>query len=152
MDLQRPVVFVTHMEHHSNQTSWYETTSDVVVIEPGKDLLIDLNHLEDALKKYKDRKRKIGSFTACSNVTGIRTPYHEMAALMHRYGGYAFIDFAASAPYDNINMHPQNPEEKLDAVFFSPHKFLGGPGSSGVLVFDSLLYRRRAPEHMVIIY
>jgi selenocysteine lyase/cysteine desulfurase len=143
---QRPVVFVTHMEHHSNHTSWYETTSDVVVIEPGDNLLVDLNRLEDALKKYKDRKWKIGSFTACSNVTGIRTPYHEMAALMHRYGGYAFIDFAASAPYDNINMHPQNPEENLDAIFFSPHKFLGGPGSSGVLVFNSSLYSRRAPD------
>jgi selenocysteine lyase/cysteine desulfurase len=142
----RPVVFVTHMEHHSNHTSWYETAGDVVVIEPDKDLLFDLNHLEDALKKHKDRKRKIGSFTACSNVTGIRTPYHEMAALMHRYGGRAFIDFAASAPYDSINMHPPNPDEKLDAVFFSPHKFLGGPGSSGVLVFDSSLYQRKAPD------
>jgi selenocysteine lyase/cysteine desulfurase len=143
---ERPVVFVTHMEHHSNHTSWYETASDVVVIEPGNDLMIDLNRLEDALKKYKDRRRKIGSFTACSNVTGIRTPYHNMAALMHRYGGQAFIDFAASAPYDAINMHPEDPEEKLDAIYFSPHKFLGGPGSSGVLVFDSSLYRRKAPD------
>ncbi len=142
----KPVVFVTHMEHHSNQTTWYETMADVVVIEPGKDLLVDLNHLENALKKYAHRKKKIGAFTACSNVTGIRTPYHAMARLMHEYGGLAFIDFAASAPYDNMDMHPADPMEKLDAIFFSPHKFLGGPGASGVLIFDSGLYNMKVPD------
>jgi len=142
----RPVVFITHMEHHSNHTSWYETFGDVVVVEPGDDLLVDPGKLEEALHRYQDRKIKIGSFTACSNVTGIRTPYHRMAALMHRYGGMAFIDFAASAPYDDMNMHPADPMEKLDAIVFSPHKFLGGPGSSGVLVFDSSLYNRKAPD------
>ncbi|MEI7500562.1 MAG: aminotransferase class V-fold PLP-dependent enzyme [Bacteroidota bacterium] len=145
-DEERPVVFITHMEHHSNQTSWYETAADVVVIEPGEDLLVDLDNLESALIKYKDRKRKIGSFTACSNVTGIRTPYHKMARLMHEYGGVAFIDLAASAPYDEIDMHPADPLEKLDAVLFSPHKFLGGPGSSGVLIFDSALYNNKVPD------
>ncbi|MCX6245618.1 MAG: aminotransferase class V-fold PLP-dependent enzyme [Bacteroidetes bacterium] len=143
---ERPVVFVTHMEHHSNQTTWYETSADVVVIEPGKDLLVDPVKLEEALQKYKDRKPKIGSFTACSNVTGIRTPYHQMARIMHEHGGVAFIDFAASAPYDEINMHPADPLEKLDAIFFSPHKFLGGPGSSGVLIFDSSLYNNKTPD------
>lgn len=145
-ETDKPVVFVTHMEHHSNQTTWYETIADVVVIEPGEDLLVDLNHLENALKKYHHRKKKIGAFTACSNVTGIRTPYHDMARLMHQYGGLAFIDFAASAPYDDMNMHPADPMEKLDAVFFSPHKFLGGPGASGVLIFDSSLYTMKVPD------
>jgi len=142
----RPVVFITHMEHHSNQTSWYETVADVAVIEPGDDLLVDLNHLEEALIKYSDRKLKIGSFTACSNVTGIHTPVHQMAKLMHMHGGVAFIDFAASAPYDEIDMHPDDPEEQLDAIFFSPHKFLGGPGSSGVLIFNSSLYHNAVPD------
>ncbi len=142
----RPVVFVTHMEHHSNQTSWYETVADVVVVDPGDDLLVDLNRLDEALIKYKDRKLKIGSFTACSNVTGIRTPVHQMAKLLHQYGGVAFIDYAASAPYDEINMHPDDPEEQLDAIFFSPHKFLGGPGSSGVLIFNSSLYHNAVPD------
>jgi len=143
---ERPVVFITHMEHHSNHTSWYETIADVVVIEPGEDMLVDLSRLQDALEKYKERELKIGSFTACSNVTGIRTPYYQMARLMHEYGGLAFIDFAASAPYDTIDMHPADPMEKLDAIFFSPHKFLGGPGSSGVLIFDSSLYSSPAPD------
>jgi selenocysteine lyase/cysteine desulfurase len=145
-DVERPVVFITHMEHHSNHTSWYETAADVVVIEPGKDLQVDLENLEKALINHKDRRLKIGSFTACSNVTGVRTPYHAMARLMHEHGGVAFIDFAASAPYEAINMHPENPMEKLDAVMFSPHKFLGGPGSSGVLIFDSSLYHSKVPD------
>jgi selenocysteine lyase/cysteine desulfurase len=144
--MEKPVVFVTHMEHHSNQTSWYETIAEIVQIPPDKDLLIDLNKLRDLLEKYKDRKLKIGSFTACSNVTGIKTPYHKMARIMHEYGGLCFIDFAASAPYVDIDMNPEDPMEKLDAIFFSPHKFLGGPGSSGVLIFDSSLYNSHSPD------
>lgn len=143
---ERPVVFITHMEHHSNHTSWFETMADLVVVKPGKDLTVDLNNLEKELKKYKSRKVKIGSFTACSNVTGIETPYHQMAKLMHKYGGVCFVDFAASAPYVDINMHPVDPEERLDAVMFSPHKFLGGPGTSGVVIFDSSMYHNVAPD------
>ncbi len=142
---ERPVIFITHMEHHSNHTSWYETMADLVQIPPTRDLRIDLGQLRANLEKYKDRKVKIGSFTACSNVTGIETPYHQMAKLMHEYGGLCFIDFAASAPYVDINMHPSDPEERLDAIFFSPHKFLGGPGSSGVLVFSKNLYSGHRP-------
>jgi len=144
----KPVVFITHMEHHSNQTSWIETISDVEVIEPDKNGLIDLDNLKKLLKKYSKRKFKIGSFTACSNVTGIQTPYHKMAKLMHQYGGICFVDFAASAPYIHMDMHPVDPEEKLDAIFFSPHKFLGGPASSGVLVFDSELYSNNIPDNI----
>ncbi|MFA7359713.1 MAG: aminotransferase class V-fold PLP-dependent enzyme [Candidatus Kapaibacterium sp.] len=143
---ERPVVFLTHMEHHSNQTSWYETIADVVVIEPGKDLHCDLDNLEKELLKYKNRKIKIGSFSACSNVTGIQPPYHEMAKLMHKHGGYCFVDFAASAPYVEINMHPEDSETRLDAIFFSPHKFLGGPGTSGVLIFNKELYQNYCPD------
>jgi selenocysteine lyase/cysteine desulfurase len=142
----KPVVFVTHMEHHSNQTSWYETLADVCVIKPTSDGLVDLDDLRALLKEYGNRKLKIGSFTACSNVTGIQTPYFAMAKMMHEHGGLAFVDFAASAPYVPINMHPADPAEKLDAVVFSPHKFLGGPGGSGVLVFDSNLYHLRSPD------
>ncbi len=137
----RPVIFITHIEHHSNQISWYETIADVVLLKPDKDLLVDLDELRRQLKKYENRKIKVGAFSACSNVTGIETPYYEMAKIMHENGGLCFIDFAASAPYVKIDMHPEDPMKKLDAVFFSPHKFLGGPGASGVLVFDSALYR-----------
>jgi selenocysteine lyase/cysteine desulfurase len=144
---KRPVIFITHMEHHSNHTSWFETIADVVQVKPDKNLLVDLNDLEVQLKKYKNRPALYGSFTACSNVTGIETQYHEMARLMHKYGGYCFIDFAASAPYVDMNMHPEGDEDaRLDAVFFSPHKFLGGPGSAGVIIFNSALYKNYSPD------
>jgi selenocysteine lyase/cysteine desulfurase len=142
----RPVVFITHMEHHSNQTSWYETIADVVMIPPDANLLVDTEALRTALSRYSDRKFKIGAFTACSNVTGIITPYYEMARIMHENQGLCFVDFAASAPYVTIDMHPDDPMQKLDAIYFSPHKFLGGPGSSGVLVFDSSLYQSEIPD------
>ncbi len=143
---ERPVVFLTHMEHHSNQTSWLECEADVVVIPPGDKLLVEPKNLELELSRYKDRKHKIGSFTSCSNVTGIFTPYHELAAIMHRHGGLCFVDFAASAPYADMDMHPVRPEEALDAIFFSPHKFLGGPGSSGILIFNKKLYTNAVPD------
>ncbi|MCD4696185.1 MAG: aminotransferase class V-fold PLP-dependent enzyme [Bacteroidales bacterium] len=144
---EKPVVFISHMEHHSNHTSWIETMTDVVVIPPGEGLLFSLDNLKVELEKYKNRKIKFGAFTACSNVTGVFIPIHQIAKIMHEYGGYCFVDYAASAPYVDINMHPDDPLEKLDAIFFSPHKFLGGPGSSGVMVFCSGLYKNLTPDH-----
>lgn len=142
----RPVVFLTHMEHHSNHTSWLETIADVEVIEPDEQGRVDLDNLHRLLRIYRDRQMKIGTFTACSNVTGVLTPYHEMAAIMHEHGGFCFVDFAASAPYLPIDMHPADPAQSLDAIYFSPHKFLGGPGSAGVLLFNSQLYKLRVPD------
>ncbi len=143
---RRPVVFVTHLEHHSNHTSWIETIADVVVLEPNSDLLVNSDELRRQLEVYKERPLKIGAFSACSNVTGVKPQYYELAKIMHQHGGYAFIDFAASAPYVSIDMHPADEEERLDAVMFSPHKFLGGPGSSGVLVFNKELYNCSVPD------
>ncbi len=146
-DNERPVVFVTHMEHHSNHTSWLETIATVECILPDEQGLVDLMYLEQLLEKYQDRQVKIASVTACSNVTGVQTPYHEIARIMHQHGGLCFVDFACSAPYIGIDMHPQNDEEaKLDAIYFSPHKFLGGPGTPGVLIFDAKLYTNKVPD------
>lgn len=142
----RPVVFLTHAEHHSNHTSWFETLAEVVVLEPASDLKVDPEALRKAIVKYKDRPLLIGSFTACSNVTGYMPPYFELARIMHENNGYCFVDFAASAPYVDINMHPSDKLEQLDAVFFSPHKFLGGPGSAGVLIFNRQLYKNETPD------
>ena len=146
-DDDKPVVFITHMEHHSNHTSWYSTTAEVVHIKPNTDLLVDENDLREKLEKYKHRKFKIGSFTACSNVTGVKTNYHELAKIMHQHGGVCFVDFAANAPYEKIDMHPENPMEKLDAIFFFPQNGLGGPGNSGVLIFDKAIYKSEIPDN-----
>ncbi|PLT28165.1 aminotransferase class V-fold PLP-dependent enzyme [Peribacillus deserti] len=143
---KKPIVFVTHMEHHSNHTSWLEAFCDVEVIEPDENGNVSLVHFQHLLEAYKEREFKIGAFTACSNVTGIQTPYHCLAKMIHEYNGFCMVDFSACAPYVEINMHPADPIQKLDAIVFSPHKFLGGPGTSGVLVFDSRFYQNDIPE------
>ncbi len=143
----RPVIFITSMEHHSNQTSWLETIGDVVIIGLDDEGLTDLEHFKRLIDKYKNRKMKIAAITSCSNVTGIMTNYHEMAKIIHKAGGYCFVDFAASAPYIDIDMHPADEDAHLDAIFFSPHKFLGGPGSSGVLIFNRELYKNEVPDN-----
>jgi selenocysteine lyase/cysteine desulfurase len=143
----KPVVFISHMEHHSNQTSWLETIADVEIISADKNGLMSLEHLGRLLEKHKDRKTKFAAITSCSNVTGIITPYHEVAKMMHQYDGYCFVDFAASAPYIDIDMHPEEKGAHLDAIYFSPHKFLGGPGSSGILIFNPKLYTNKIPDN-----
>lgn len=122
----------------------------MVSIELADDGGIDLADLERKLKNplYQDRMR-VGSFSAASNVTGMISPVHEIACLLHKYGAMACFDYAASAPYVNIDMNPKDHgfdgDPSLDAIFISPHKFLGGPGSSGILVFNSLLYHHELP-------
>ena len=145
--LNRPIVFISHMEHHSNQTSWIETIAQVEIIPYFEDGNIDLKKFQNLLNKFKDRELKITAITSCSNVTGVHTPYHEIAELMHENDGLCFVDFACSAPYVDINMHPINSKQSLDAIYFSPHKFLGGPGSTGVLVFNKDLYSNKVPDN-----
>ncbi|OSY89203.1 selenocysteine lyase [Tenacibaculum holothuriorum] len=143
----KPIVFVSHMEHHSNQTSWLETIADVEVVPCNNEGLVCLDKFEETIKKYKDRPIKIASIIGGSNVTGIKTDYHKVAALIHKYGGLCFVDFACSAPYVDIDMHPEKEDEYLDAIFFSPHKFLGGPATSGVLIFNKKLYKNMIPDN-----
>jgi len=145
-DEMRPVVFISHMEHHSNQTTWLETVAKVEVVPPDEDGLFCLKNLETLLLKYKDYTIKIASVVGASNVTGIQVPHHDVAKLMHKHGGVCFVDFACSAPYVAMDMHPEDEDAQLDAIFFSPHKFLGGPGTSGVLVFNKKLYKNMVPD------
>lgn len=149
--VNKPVIFISHMEHHSNQTSWLETIADVVVIPYDETGLIDYNALDELFKKYHNRSMKIASVSACSNVTGIINDYHKIARIAHENNGLCFVDFACSAPYVAIDMHPSNhvnnQDESLDAIFFSPHKFLGGPGTQGILIFNKKLYRSMVPDN-----
>lgn len=146
----QPVVFVGPYEHHSNEISWRQSLSTTVEVQLDASGKIDLGHLEELLQDpaYKDRLR-IGSFSAASNVTGIRTDVRKVTSLLHKYGAIACFDFAACAPYAKIDMNPEPASEEddpsIDAVFISPHKFLGGPGSSGVLVFNDRIYNRDLP-------
>ncbi len=143
----RPIVFITHMEHHSNQTSWLETIADVEIIPYDETGLVDIDSLKTLIDKYSDRKLKIASVTACSNVTGLQPDYFRIAKVMHQNNGVCFVDFACSAPYVDMDMHSKDKDAYLDAIFFSPHKFLGGPGTSGVLIFNKKLYHNIVPDN-----
>ena len=143
----KPIVFITHMEHHSNQTSWLETIADVEIIPCTENGLVDYDSLKELVNQYKHKEMKIASITACSNVTGIQPDYYRIAKIMHQNEGVCFVDFACSAPYVEINMRPEDKESYLDAIFFSPHKFLGGPGTSGVLIFHKSLYKNMIPDN-----
>lgn len=144
---EKPVIFVTHMEHHSNQTTWLETIAHVEVIDADDNGLVDFKDFERLLKKYQHKKLKIAAVTGGSNVTGIIPDYYRIADRIHEAGGLCFVDFACAGPYVNMDMHPADrPDTWLDAVYFSPHKFLGGPGTPGVLVFNRKLYKNVVPD------
>ncbi len=145
-DEQRPVVFVGPFEHHSNELPWRESIADVVRIDEDEDGHIDLGQLGDELEKYADRPLKIGSFSAASNVTGIISNTATIATLLHENGALSFWDFAAAAPYVEIDMSPaDDPLAYNDAVFLSPHKLIGGPGTPGLLVARRDLFQNRVP-------
>jgi selenocysteine lyase/cysteine desulfurase len=142
----RPVVFVGPFEHHSNELPWRESIADVVVIREDADGHIDQGHLAAELRRFADRPLRIGSFSAASNVTGIVSDTYGIARLLHEHGALSFWDFAAAAPYVAIEMDPPgDPLAYKDAVFISPHKFIGGPGTPGVLVARRELFRNRVP-------
>ncbi|MFT4888238.1 MAG: selenocysteine lyase/cysteine desulfurase [Pseudohongiellaceae bacterium] len=141
----RPVVFIGPYEHHSNEIPWRESIADVVVIpltDAGK---LDDSKLEEELIKYNQRPLKIGSFSAASNVTGIKTDVDKVASLLHSYGAVSFWDYAAAAPYVGINMNPEDSSCTKDAVFLSPHKFVGGPGTPGILIVKKQLLKNKVP-------
>jgi selenocysteine lyase/cysteine desulfurase len=143
---RRPVIFRSMMEHHSNDIAWRETIGDSVYIEFDSEGRISVNDLEAKLEQYKNRPWKIGTFSAASNVTGILNDCHGLARVLHRYNAWAFFDYAAAGPYVDIDMHPAgDPEAYFDAVFFSIHKFLGGPRCPGLLVASKKLFTNRVP-------
>jgi selenocysteine lyase/cysteine desulfurase len=145
---RRPVVFIGPFEHHSNELPWRESVADVVEIAQDADGHVDLAHLERELRRYADRPVKIGSFSAASNVTGIITDTVTIASLLHDHGALSLWDYAAAAPYVEVRMTaaPGRPESYKDAAFFSPHKFIGGPSTPGVLVVRRELLRNRVPD------
>ena len=145
----RPVVFIGPFEHHSNELPWRESIADVVTIHEDADGHIDLADLEARLHEYRDRPLRIASFSAASNVTGIVTDTHRVSQLLHEHGALAFWDYAAAAPYVDIDMRPRCDEHPLayyDAMFLSPHKFIGGPGTPGVLIVRRELLTNSVPD------
>jgi selenocysteine lyase/cysteine desulfurase len=143
---KRPVIFRSMMEHHSNDIAWRETIGDNVYVEFDEHGRISVDDLEQKLEQHKDRPWLIGTFSAASNVTGILNDCHALAKVLHKHGAWAFFDYAAAGPYVDIDMHPENdPDAYFDAIFFSVHKFLGGPRCPGLLVASKKLFTNRVP-------
>ena len=143
---ERPVIFIGPYEHHSNELPWRESIADVVTIPEDPDGHVDLDALRAGLVAYADRPLRIGAFSAASNVTGILTDTRAIARTLHEHGALSFWDFAAAAPYVEIDMNPAgDPLGYLDAVFLSPHKFVGGPGTPGVLAARRELFGNPVP-------
>ncbi len=143
---QRPVVFIGPFEHHSNELPWRESIADVVVISEDADGHVCLEHLERELIRFASRPLKIGSFSAASNVTGIATDTVAVSTLLHRHGALSFWDFAAAGPYIDCDMNAVGAHAYKDAIFLSPHKFIGGPGTPGVLVVKRALLNNCVPS------
>jgi len=146
---QRPVVFIGPFEHHSNEIPWRESIADVVTIREDVDGGVCLPDLRERLEEYAARPVKIGSFSAASNVTGILADTDAISTLLHEHGALSFWDCAAAAPYVDIDMYSSDPDRPLaykDAIFVSPHKFIGGPATPGVLVARRELFANRVPD------
>ncbi len=146
---ERPVVFIGPYEHHSNELPWRESIADVVAIPEDADGHLDVSVLRHKLEEYGDRPLLIGSFSAASNVTGILTDTHGISTVLHEHGALAFWDYAACGPYVDIDMQPrclEHPSSYKDAVFLSPHKFIGGPGTPGILLVRRELLRNSVPD------
>jgi selenocysteine lyase/cysteine desulfurase len=152
---ERPVVFIGPYEHHSNELPWRESIADVVTIHEDADGRIDLQHLADELRAHAGRPLKIGSFSAASNVSGIKSGTRAISALLHEHGALAFWDYGAAAPYVDLDVAPGRPADDgisssahldyKDALFISPHKFIGGPGTPGLLVVRRALLTNSVP-------
>ena len=147
---ERPVVFIGPYEHHSNELPWRESICEVVRIGEDSDGRVDLVALEEALLTHAQRPLRIGSFSAASNVTGIGSDTYGISALLHRHGALSFWDFAAAGPYVELEMNPPvspevSPLAYKDAMFLSPHKFIGGPGTPGILIAKRHLFERATP-------
>jgi selenocysteine lyase/cysteine desulfurase/tRNA(Ile)-lysidine synthase TilS/MesJ len=144
---EQPVVFIGPYEHHSNMLPWRESAAKIVTIrELPSTGQIDIGHLRSELIKYNNGKRMlIGAFSAASNITGILTDVDHITALMHVYGGYAIWDYACAAPYVKIDMNVSKQMYGVschkDAIFFSPHKFIGGPSTPGVLLVKKHMFK-----------
>jgi selenocysteine lyase/cysteine desulfurase len=143
----RPVVFIGPYEHHSNELPWRESIAEVVVIHEDADGRIDAAELAQRLEEYRDRPLRIGSFSAASNVTGLLSDVAGISRLLHEHGALSFWDYAAAGPYVDIAMNGGgDPLDYRDAVFLSPHKFVGGPGTPGILLAKRRLFHNRVPS------
>ncbi|MEM9696567.1 MAG: aminotransferase class V-fold PLP-dependent enzyme [Myxococcota bacterium] len=147
LDVERAkhaVVFIGPYEHHSNVLPWRESGADVREVRARPDGHLDLEDLARSLRRLGGADLVVGSFSAASNVTGIITDTDRVSQILRAHGAFAVWDYAGGGPYLPINM--SSGDTSKDAVVFSPHKFPGGPGASGILVVRDRVIRHQKPD------
>jgi selenocysteine lyase/cysteine desulfurase len=140
------VVIISEFEHNSNFLPWRHEPVELKIVKNLDNGLIDLIDLERLLKEYASYDKKIMACSAGSNITGIKQNTTDISILGHKYGFKVAFDYAAIGPYVKINMHQlSNEYDYIDAIYLSPHKFLGGPGTPGLLVANECIFLNDCP-------
>jgi hypothetical protein len=143
---EKNIVIISEFEHNSNFLPWRHQPTQLEIIKILDNGLLDLNHMETVLKKYQSYDKKIIACSAGSNITGIKQEISKICILGHQYNFYVEFDYAAIGPYVKINMHNnQNINDYIDALYLSPHKFIGGPGTPGLLIINECLFLNECP-------
>ena len=140
-----PLVLIGPYEHHSNILPWRESGAEVIELPESTCGGPCLTALEDVLAEHSDRPI-FGSFSAASNVTGILTDVNAVTCRLKRAGAKAIWDFAGGGPYLPIDLCPSE-DALIDAIVLSPHKFVGGPQASGVLILRHDAVRETKPTY-----
>lgn len=142
----RPVqVFIGPYEHHSNILPWRESGAQVIEISESENGGPDLAELAQMLAAAPENALKIGSFSAASNVSGILTDSDAVTRLLRAHGALAVWDYAGAGPYVAIDMASGTDAQK-DVIVTSPHKFIGGPAASGLLIINQAAVTRTTPS------
>ena len=146
------IIFLSLYEHYSNHLPWVELThpNKKIIFIPFLENsgIIDLKFLETSIKYIYEnsigRTLLICSISACSNINGMINPTLKIKHILNKYNSdsickYFFSDYACSAPYVEID------GSIYDAFFFSPHKFIGGVATPGVLIGRTCLFTKPKP-------
>ncbi|WP_439123618.1 aminotransferase class V-fold PLP-dependent enzyme [Marivita sp.] len=142
---RRISVLVGPYEHHSNLLPWRESGGTVIEIPEGASGGPCIDALSRALDEAAGADLVVGTFSAASNVTGIVTDIDAITRLLKSRGALAVWDYGCGAPYMAMDMKSGTDAAK-DAIVFSPHKFPGGPGASGVMIVRNAVVSRCTPS------
>lgn len=142
---RRARVIIGPYEHHSNILPWRESGAEVVEIAEAETGGPDIYALRSVLRNSGEFDLNIATFSAASNVTGALTNVALVTRMVKSAGGQMVWDYAGAGPYLPIAMCPA-PDAEIDAVVISPHKFIGGPGASGILIVRRDAVASRVPS------
>ena len=119
--------------------------ADVVIIEPAPDSPLTRKTFRKPWRLQRPQIQDRIILRLLKRHRGIHS-IPQMARIMHEHGGLCFIDFAASAPYVDINMHPADSIEKLMPYSSRLTSSSEAPAHPEVMLFDKSLYKSSVPD------